>query len=82
MKPGTALTPELTDAIRQRLRTRCSPRHVTAFVVAAPDFPRTISGKLSEVAVRNALNGQPVRNTAALANPDALAFFAGVGGRL
>jgi acetoacetyl-CoA synthetase len=75
MQPGQALTPELTDAIKQRLRTRCSPRHVPAFVVAAPDFPRTISGKLSEVAVRNAINGQPVKNTGALANPDALDFF-------
>jgi acetoacetyl-CoA synthetase len=82
MKPGKRLTVELIDAIRQRLRTRCSPRHVPAFVVEALDFPRTISGKLSEVAVRNALNGQPVRNTAALANPDALAFFAGVAGTL
>ena len=75
MQPDQKLTPELTDAIRQRLKTRCSPRHVPAFVVAAPDFPRTISGKLSEVAVRNAINGLPVKNTAALANPEALDFF-------
>ncbi|HET6573700.1 MAG TPA: acetoacetate--CoA ligase, partial [Fimbriiglobus sp.] len=75
MQPGQSLTPELTDAIKQRLKTRCSPRHVPAFVVAAPDFPRTISGKLSEVAVRNAVNGLPIKNTGALANPDALDFF-------
>src|SRR5206468_11048285 len=66
MKPGKALTPALTDAIKQRLRTRCSPRHVPAFVVEAPDFPRTISGTLSVVAVRIALNGYHVKNTAAL----------------
>ncbi len=75
MRPGTAFTPELVDALKQRLKTRCSPRHVPAFVIEAPDFPRTISGKLSEVAVRNAINGLPIKNEAALANPAALAFF-------
>lgn len=80
MKPGQALTEELIVTIKRRLRKRCSPRHVPAFVVTAPDFPRTISGKMSEVAVRNAINGQPVRNEAALANPEALAFFRAVPG--
>jgi acetoacetyl-CoA synthetase len=75
MRPGHALDETLIAAIKHRLRSRCSPRHVPAFVIAAPDFPRTISGKLSEVAVRNAINGQPVKNTAALANPHALDFF-------
>ncbi len=75
MQPGKSLTPELIDAVKQRLKARCSPRHVPAFVVEAPDLPRTISGKLSEVAVRNAINGLPIRNTGALANPDALEFF-------
>lgn len=75
MKPGHDLTPELVSAVKNRLKTRCSPRHVPAFVVAAPDFPRTVSGKLSEVAVRNAINGRPVANTAALANPAVLEFF-------
>ncbi len=75
MQPGQTLTADLTDAVRQRLKARCSPRHVPAFVVAAPDFPRTISGKVSEVAVRNAINGLPVKNTAALANPESLDFF-------
>jgi acetoacetyl-CoA synthetase len=78
MRPGERLTPERVEAIKRRLRERCSPRHVPAFVVAAPDFPRTISGKLSEVAVRNAINGQAVRNEAALANPESLAFFRAV----
>lgn len=75
LKPGEELTPELVEAIRLRLKTRCSPRHVPGFVAAAPDFPRTVSGKLSEVAVRNAINGLPVKNTAALANPESLEFF-------
>jgi acetoacetyl-CoA synthetase len=77
MQPGQTLTADLIDAIRQRLKARCSPRHVPAFVVAAPDFPRTISGKVSEVAVRNAINGLPVKNTTALANPESLDFFRG-----
>jgi acetoacetyl-CoA synthetase len=79
MKPGRVLDAALVEAVRQRLKARCSPRHVPAHVVAAPDLPRTISGKLSEVAVRNAINGQPVRNTGALANPEALEFFRGLG---
>ncbi len=76
MKSGQELTAELVAAIKHRLKTRCSPRHVPAFVAAAPDFPRTVSGKVSEVAVRNAINGQPVKNTAALADAGALEFFA------
>lgn len=75
MKADQSLSSELIDGIKQRLRTHCSPRHVPHFVLAAPEFPRTISGKLSEIAVRNAINGQPIRNTAALANPESLAFF-------
>jgi acetoacetyl-CoA synthetase len=78
MKPGEVLTPVLVEAVKQRLKTRCSPRHVPAFVLAAPDLPRTISGKLSEVAVRNAINGLPVKNVAALANPESMAFFRGL----
>jgi acetoacetyl-CoA synthetase len=75
MQPGRTLNPELIDALKRRLREQCSPRHVPAHVIQAPDFPRTISGKLSELAVRNALHGLPVKNEAALANPEALAFF-------
>ncbi len=75
MQPGHDLQPDMVDAIKLRLRQACSPRHVPAVVAAAPDFPRTVSGKLSEVAVRNAVNGLPVKNEAALANPESLAFF-------
>ena len=78
MRPGHTLDDALVGAIKERLRSHCSPRHVPPFVLAAPDFPRTISGKLSEVAVRNAINGQPVKNTAALANPESLDFFRSV----
>ena len=75
LQPGRDLTAELVADIRGRLRTNCSPRHVPAVVVAAPDVPRTVSGKLSEVAVRDAVNGLAVRNEAALANPAALGWF-------
>ena len=75
MRPGRSLDAELVAALKQRLRRQCSPRHVPAFVIAAPDLPRTVSGKISEVAVRNAINGRPVGNTGALANPEALKFF-------
>ncbi len=71
---------ELDDALRTRiaveLRTRMSPRHVPRFVFAAPELPRTRSGKLSELAVREVLHGRAPRNVEALANPECLAWFA------
>jgi len=69
------LTEELVDSIRLRLRTQCSPRHVPKHIAAAPDLPRTISGKLSEIAVRNAISGVVLGNVGALANPESLEFF-------
>jgi acetoacetyl-CoA synthetase len=75
MAAGKSLTDTLQSELRSALRQRCSPRHVPAIIQAAPDFPRTISGKLSEIAVRNAISGQDLGNAGALANPEALAFF-------
>lgn len=75
MKPGKTLDASLIADLKQRLRTHTSPRHVPAFVLEVPDLPRTISGKISEVAVRNIINNLPLKNTAALANPESLAFF-------
>jgi len=69
------LTQELVESIRRRLRSQCSPRHVPTHIDAAPDLPRTISGKLSEIAVRNAISGVALGNVGALANPESLAFF-------
>jgi acetoacetyl-CoA synthetase len=65
----------LVASMKDRLRHHCSPRHVPAWVVEAPDLPRTISGKLSEIAVRNAISGQSIGNAGALANPESLSFF-------
>ena len=72
---GAVLDDALRDRIRHRLRTAASPRHVPAVILAADDFPRTRSGKLAELAVADVINGRPVRNTHALANPDSLAGF-------
>ena len=75
MAPGTTLTHDLADEIRQRVRSGASPRHVPAKIVAVPDLPRTRSNKLSELAVRDVVHGRAVTNTAALANPEALEHF-------
>jgi len=73
---GTALTDDLEAQIRARVRTGCTPRHVPAVIVAVADLPRTRSGKLAELAVADTVNGRPVRNTTALANPEVLAEIA------
>ena len=69
----------LTDAIQERIRTtvreNTTPRHVPAKIVAVPEIPRTRSGKIVELAVRAAVHGEEVRNTEALANPEALQYF-------
>jgi acetoacetyl-CoA synthetase len=72
---GVELDDALRDRIRTALRTQCSPRHVPAVIEAVADIPRTRSGKISELAVADVVSGRPVRNTEALANPEALAYF-------
>ncbi|WMT89589.1 acetoacetate--CoA ligase [Pelagibacterium sp. H642] len=69
------LTPELEANIRSRIRSGASPRHVPAKIIAVAAIPRTRSGKISEVAVRDTIHGRPVRNTTALANPEALELY-------
>ena len=69
---GGGVSDELARRIKERLRTRCSPRHVPAEIVAVADLPRTRSGKLAELAVADVVAGRVVRNREALANPDAL----------
>jgi acetoacetyl-CoA synthetase len=78
MKPGVPLTPELKKAICARIRASASPRHVPELVLACPDVPYTMSGKKVEIAVRNMIDGRPVKNRSALANPDSLDWFAHV----
>jgi acetoacetyl-CoA synthetase len=72
---GEELTDELVARIRSELRTKRTPRHVPALVIAVPDIPRTRSGKITEIAVTNVVHGRPVTNTEALANPEALEHF-------
>jgi len=82
LQPGSELTGSLVRAIRERLREETSPRHVPARVLAVPEIPRTISGKIVELAVRNVLHGRPVTNVDALANPGALDHFRRLAGEL
>ncbi len=75
LRDGEVLTDELVEQIRDRVRRRASPRHVPGVVLAVDDIPRTRSGKLSELAVRDAVHGRDIANTEALANPEALDQF-------
>ncbi|MFP5429383.1 MAG: acetoacetate--CoA ligase [Gammaproteobacteria bacterium] len=75
LREGLALTEALSQQIRNIIRSNTTPRHVPARIVQVDDIPRTISGKIVELAVRNMVHGQPVKNTDALANPEALAYF-------
>ena len=75
LRPGVALDAALEQRIRDVIRTNTTPRHVPARIVAVGDIPRTISGKIVELAVREVVHGRPVRNTDALANPAALEEF-------
>jgi acetoacetyl-CoA synthetase len=75
LKPGVALDDALRDKICRTIRAGLSPRHVPAKIVAVTDIPRTRSGKITELAVRDVVHGRPVRNTEALANPEALALY-------
>ncbi|HET7175710.1 MAG TPA: acetoacetate--CoA ligase [Gammaproteobacteria bacterium] len=72
LREGVKLDDALRDRIRKTIRENTTPRHVPAKIVAVADIPRTISGKITELAVRNVIHGRPVKNTDALANPQAL----------
>jgi acetoacetyl-CoA synthetase len=75
LREGAHLDEPLRTRIREAIRANTSPRHVPARIVAVADIPRTLSGKTVELAVREAVHGRPVGNTAALANPSALDLF-------
>jgi len=75
LRPGIELDAALERRIRDVIRSNTTPRHVPAKIVSVPDIPRTISGKIVELAVREVVHGRPVRNTDALANPGALEHF-------
>ncbi|NKJ40138.1 acetoacetate--CoA ligase [Rhizobium sp. SG570] len=72
---GVDLDESLSKTIRDKIRIGASPRHVPAKIIAVPEIPRTKSGKIVELAVREIVHGRPVKNMEALANPEALAHF-------
>jgi acetoacetyl-CoA synthetase len=72
---GLALDANLERKIRAKIRSGASPRHVPAKIIPVADIPRTKSGKITELAVRDVVHGRPVKNREALANPEALVFF-------
>ena len=65
----------LVKRIKEQIKANTTPRHVPAKILQVADIPRTFSGKIVELAVRNVIHGQPVKNTDALANPQALALY-------
>ena len=77
LKEGLKLDQALVDRIKRRIRDNTTPRHVPAKVLQVADIPRTKSGKIVELAVREMVHGRPVKNLEALANPEALEHFRG-----
>jgi acetoacetyl-CoA synthetase len=75
LRDGQLLDEVLVGRIRQVIRDNTTSRHVPAKVLQVSDIPRTKSGKIVELAVRNVVHGEPVKNVEALANPDALEYF-------
>ncbi len=78
LRDGVTLDDDLIKTIRTRIRQNCTPRHVPAKVVQVADIPRTKSGKITELAVRDVVHGRAVKNKEALANPEALDLYAGL----
>ena len=77
LRDGVSLTPELEKRIKDQIRKNTTPRHVPAKILQVSDIPRTKSGKIVELAVRDVVHGRPVKNKEALANPEALDLYRG-----
>jgi len=78
LRDGLTLDQELIDRIRRRIRENASPRHMPAKIIQIADIPRTKSGKIVELAVRDVIHGRPVKNKEALDNPQALELYEGL----
>jgi acetoacetyl-CoA synthetase len=75
LRDGLDLDDEFRAMIRKKIRENTTPRHVPAKIIQVADIPRTISGKIVELAVRSVVHGEAVKNTDALANPETLQYF-------
>jgi acetoacetyl-CoA synthetase len=75
LRAGLTLDDGLRDRLRKRIREQTSPHHVPKKILQVADIPRTLSGKITELAVREVVHGRPVRNVDALANPQALELY-------
>jgi acetoacetyl-CoA synthetase len=75
LQPGATLDADLERRLRDAIKSRASPRHVPAKILAVADIPRTMNGKIVELAVRETIHGRPIGNRDALANPQALDYF-------
>jgi acetoacetyl-CoA synthetase len=75
LRDGLTLDENLQTRVRKVIRENATPRHVPARIVQVSDIPRTVSGKIVELAVKNVIHNRPVKNTDALANPEALELF-------
>ncbi len=75
LRDGVILDEELQKTIKTKIRTGASPRHVPTKIIAVEDIPRTKSGKITELAVRDVVHGREIKNKEALANPEALKLF-------
>jgi acetoacetyl-CoA synthetase len=75
LRDHLTLDEDLRARIKRQIRDNTSPHHVPKVIVQVADIPRTISGKISELAVRNVIHGRPVKNTDALANPQSLELY-------
>ena len=78
LREGLKLDEALSQRIKKQIRRNTTPRHVPAKLVQVADIPRTKSGKIVELAVRDTVHGRPVKNREALANPEALTLFEGI----
>ena len=66
---------EKIESIKSKIRKNCSPKHVPSIIIKVPEIPRTKSGKIVELAVRQVVNGEKINNKEAIANPEALKFY-------
>ncbi len=76
LSDGIELDDDLQTRIKSKIRSNCTPRHVPSVILAVDDIPRTKSGKIVELAVRQVVHGETIKNKEALANPEALRYFA------